>query len=483
MTSLTAPGALALSLLLSRLRWPLPLVRWRAAQGLCELLNAPATRSPCQEAILAALASADEAHSGALLTIVAFAHPAARPARDEVVSAVARPSLLAEVLIERAYGKGGLAWHDAHSGAPPPGFAPGHFFESNRRVSVPGIFSSDLEKIERRHGLPIMKQWAFEWEAISERDRARGGSFPYHFIEAGDAQAEVYASTRDGQSEAFLSAFLRTIAYAVDKWRMPVSYARYLALDAIPAIEGLFDLEPARPDPIIGEIDQLLGDARSTWADGLSAVFGRAGLSDMVPVSLRLPRSGMRFGSANFRAHIVSPDLANAIDIEPARAMAIAMRYETLAASGALPNTELAEVSAGSGDHLCVSICTQLLVLPVGYWANELAVLNCIDLPASCHLPPGASLDVTGGRMSIDIDGQMAASATCWLDHWEPVFPKDGSTRVGAMTVMRRDLVDDLMARHSGRLIWSYDIRRWSRADTYGPYAGEVEKGFLYPTP
>ena len=48
--------------------------------------------------------------------------------------------------------------------------------------------------------------------------------------------------------EVFLSAYLRTLAYAVSEWRLPQKIAEGYCLEIVHGIAGLFDVEPgARP--------------------------------------------------------------------------------------------------------------------------------------------------------------------------------------------------------------------------------------------
>ena len=127
MAQLIDPERFALSLLFQRMNWPVPMVRWRAAKQIRNLLNAPDTRDRAITALLSHLeASPTESEACSFLTILMLTDPAARPASKEVEVRLQRPSVLSSVLLKQIYDTpiDDAAWSEAHSGTVPDDFKP-----------------------------------------------------------------------------------------------------------------------------------------------------------------------------------------------------------------------------------------------------------------------------------------------------------------------------------------------------------------------
>lgn len=84
-----------LALLFDRLRWPVPLARWRAATGVKRLLEDPTTRQQTTAMFLDRLELADnEIEVCELLNIILLTNEGARPKRSAIAARIAYPSIL-----------------------------------------------------------------------------------------------------------------------------------------------------------------------------------------------------------------------------------------------------------------------------------------------------------------------------------------------------------------------------------------------------
>lgn len=73
-------------------------------------------------------------------------------------------------------------------------------------------------------------------------------SYPYHFMAGVTGREGVGGQFSQSQCNVYRSAFLRTLAFAVQQWGMPRNFAAIVAARCLPLSKGLHALRPiARP--------------------------------------------------------------------------------------------------------------------------------------------------------------------------------------------------------------------------------------------
>jgi hypothetical protein len=258
--------SLALSLLFDRLNWPVPMVRRQAAKEIRNLLNDADTREDATLTLLRCLeAYQTESEVCSLLTIILLTDPGARPALGSVTSRLHRPSVLSDALLQQIYETkpDTASWKVAHSGLAPDAFEPDPYFEEHKTAHAPPVLYNNLRRLESQARRPLLRQWAFEWKRLRDQFGTRFTRYPYYFDEVGDVRGGIVGQYLQRQAEIYRSAYLRSIALAVDQWGMPPTTAVEYCLDNIPAIAGLFELEPGQRPAWLGDIPErsLLPDA------------------------------------------------------------------------------------------------------------------------------------------------------------------------------------------------------------------------------
>ena len=249
MVPLADSALIARSLLFNRLKWPVPMVRWRAAKEIRNLLNDPITRPATTDMLLDYLeACKTESEVSAILSIVFLTSPAARPTRIALISRIRCPSLLSDIIIERTYGPGrGIGrWWGAHSGAAPRDFEGGSYFQKYKAAHVPPILADNLKRLERTSGLPFQQQWAFEWMCLRDKLATRCTAYPHYFDNFADVRSGITGQYWQRMREVYRSAYLRTLAFAVSEWRLPQRIAQDNCMELVEGIAGLFEVEPGR---------------------------------------------------------------------------------------------------------------------------------------------------------------------------------------------------------------------------------------------
>ena len=153
-----------------------------------------------------------------------------QPARiSERSAAIAKPSILADMILQHVCGWRKAGWDTAHSGAAPASFNPPPYFLENQSAQVPPILGTVLRRAEKESGIPLHRQWAFEWQDVMERTGSPYSGYPYHFVDTKFRNAGVIGQLSLRQCAVYRSAFLRTLAYAVAEHGMSLPEAAYLS--------------------------------------------------------------------------------------------------------------------------------------------------------------------------------------------------------------------------------------------------------------
>lgn len=267
----------ALPLLVERLHWPVPRVRWEAARALAGLIRRD--DSAAKVALLDWSAKQRLEVDAAILPSILQAFSLADHfSFEEVNKAITAPSILSDALLGTLYPDEAsrlfafrldfTANLIADSNAE-------RLFADGVRTLVPQIFNSILDSEQKRTGLPFLEQWCGEWTALRDQYADPYTSYP-HFFFSGDRGTTGSLDVR--QRAVFVSAFLRTLHRAQLQWGMPQSYAVDLANFALPFNGGLaeFNASP-RPEWSVGFRNEIASVgttqlARALWRRAAATV-------------------------------------------------------------------------------------------------------------------------------------------------------------------------------------------------------------------
>lgn len=263
-------GTYALPLLVERLHWPVPRVRWEAARALAGLIRRGDLAA--RDALLDWSAKQHLEVDAAILPSIVQAYSlGAHFEFEEVHKAISAPSILSDALLGTLYpGEASRLFPfrlnftanfavDSHSE---------RLFDDGIGALVPRIFHSILRSEEDRTGLPFLEQWRGEWTALRDQFAEPYTSYP-HFFFSGDRGTTGSLDVR--QRAVFVSAFLRTLHRAQLQWGMPQTYAVDLANLALPFNGGLAEFEASpRPEWSIGFRNEIASVgtnrlARALW--------------------------------------------------------------------------------------------------------------------------------------------------------------------------------------------------------------------------
>jgi hypothetical protein len=457
--------------------------RWRTAKEIRNLLNNPTTRSSTLDALLDYLDECKtESEVCEILTIIFLTSPAARPSRTALASRIHCPSILANILSERIYGLGhGIGgWRWAHSGRAPADFAGGSYFEEHKTAHVPPIFVHNLAHLENISGHPFGRQWAYEWKLLSDKLCTHHTGYPYYFDDVSDSRAGIMGQYWQRMREVFLSAYLRTLAYAVSEWRLPRKMAEDHCLDMVHGIAGLFDVNPVARPQWLSDFPERFCAPSADFTSLIRELLQAARAEGMRLVSLHTPVASLvqKFATLTLSAHLVTPDYTLHGCASLYERMPWLSVKDTFGLKGrpAEITVEDASSQGETGDE--IAVCSQLFPIPYGTWQHDYFSMG-LRIPAPYTI---SDTDIRCTHDSINCitaDGKVGSRTLIWNDNWLPPHAKGGSTRCGTATIMDQELLAEAMGRLRRKLGFFMQLRIWDREKDYGDYSESKRTFFL----
>jgi len=473
---------IALSFLFQRLKWPVPMSRWRTAREIRNLLNDPGARSSTTDALLDYLDQCKtESEVCESLTIVFLTSPVGRPTQTALTSRLHCPSILADIILERTFGQGHgvVGWHQAHSGRAPADFEGGSYFEEHKTAHAPPILVNNLRKLESTSGCPFLQHWAYEWKTLCDKLGTHYTRYPHYFDDVLDARAGIMGQYWQRMREVYLSAYLRTLAYAVSEWRMPQRIAEDYCVEIVHGIAGFFDIEPSARPAWLSDFPERFCTSGVDFTPIIRELVQAARAEGMMLVSLDTPvaSSVQKYAKLTLSAHLVTPDYEppdGAFLYEKMLLMSVADTFE-LKGPPAEITIEEASTEGKTGDE--VAVCSCLFPIPFGSWQGDYMNLG-LTIPAPYTIP---NTEIRCTHDSIDCiasDGKVVSRIRIWNDNWTPSHPKGGSTRCGTATMIDQELLAEAMERLGRKLAFFIRLRIWDREKDYGDYS-ESERTFF----
>jgi len=232
----------SLGLLLERLRWPILRVRWEAARALAVLIRAGANGA--LDGLLEWTTSRTLESECLLGLSVIHAFELVDSCPEATVrKAVSKPSLTSDWMLRTIYDmfSRSMSFRSA--------ILPQHvvvdeetasFFDHLNTMAVPPAFLCTFNKLESRAGFSFVDRWRKEWAWIY-RSHPVEMPKPQFFVRLDRGKKCSWCLP---QGETLVSAYLRTLTYAMHTGILRTNQAEYHAMAAIPMNCGLAALEP-----------------------------------------------------------------------------------------------------------------------------------------------------------------------------------------------------------------------------------------------
>ena len=277
----------SLGFLLERLHWPVPRVRWEAARSLASLVRAGA------DGVLDALTrwNAERTLESECLLGVGVIHAfdlAEFCPEDTARRAVSRPSLASEWMLNTVYDTREPSAPFRVAVSPPLPTRldenAAAIFDRYNTMAVPPVFLHTLDQLEDALNFPFEDRWRHDWAWIC-RSHGVQAPEPGFFLGSGTGRG---GTLHMPLGEMLVSAYLRTLAYAMHMGTLGEDQAEYHAMLALPMNRGLAALEPMERPAWSRNLMQRWRDSGRVLAQELWAQAARSARPGELPAALRL---------------------------------------------------------------------------------------------------------------------------------------------------------------------------------------------------
>ncbi len=459
----------ALRMLLERLLCPAPRVRWEAGRSLARLI-----REGDREAARALLdwIGARQLESEAVLGlgIIDTFDLSAYFEFTDVSKAVRAPSYLSDWLLKRNFtdASGLTPFRYVVSPSEPAALTQIEegWFDRYRTWAVPPMFSDVLTWLQQSTDFPFLARWEHDWRWLQATHPRPAADYPYFFSGWDRTRRGQFDH---GQRELYVSAYLRTLAFAATKG-LPHDLAERHAMLALTMNRGLSDLEPIeRPgwarNILSFDSDRMKEFAQKFWMDAEAAA-----KPGEVPIALRV----VEFDKNGF----IEFDLMLAIGPSgfvdgPAAAKTLDMLVANECA-GEMAGT--VGQDANINPLSIVRPCAMIQVIvpqDLGRVHTEMALNVRLASPYVFGTPSNVLCGPSEIRLETGTD--VLSRWVHWYADWEPTIFPELESSVCSMTTVSKTSLDKLHNSHGVEIEQLVQIRWASRREGYMEYEVKEE--------
>jgi hypothetical protein len=240
----------SLALLFQRLLYPSGMIRERSCTVIAKLLNNSTYANSIKE-MLAEWFDEQTMESLCVFPLLIFIRAKEEnnqfelPLRSDIEKQIKAPSFLSWMLLNELYRESvpEFTMNNLYSENILEKSQEDEFFSKYARGFLPPIYMDMAEEIQRKAQVPFIEQWKGEWRKIVKNQEIEISTEPNNYRGREDEKHLVAFDTR--MSEAYRSAYLRALAWAVDIHNMTIKDACLLATKTCPVDLELWHLHPS----------------------------------------------------------------------------------------------------------------------------------------------------------------------------------------------------------------------------------------------
>ncbi len=476
-----------LRILIARLGWPTPAVRWWSIQELATRLGDPVKTAETEAALMKLLHTrkleAEVVEVLCIFWVAASAHGYAPNA--ELPAYTPKPSLLSNLFLD-ALGFASQAL-DAHLKAAPKAFEIPADFDGVQGADLARIFRNTLSRLELRTNLPLVQQMAFEWaqNQTAYPESPFQGDF-WHFARAlGNGFVGPYSARAALRA---ISAYLRTLVVAERLWGLPSDVVHHYSLMVLPIHPTLAALRPSRPAwvPVDGDFSGATNAIEEILRDVVDRVAAERPGDELIafstPVEMTMERcvevSLVRWVQVG-DSEVVDQDLA----------LHLGSFWHDMPTLPSLPTKPLDRktwLGAVSIDQLLDDPSASLpLAGRIDF--DRMGYLQLNFYPSRLFVPTlvgAAQTEVhqVGATLEVFKDEQVMADYVHWNAGWGPLRPGPLSGACGAALVSRGTTYREYPTSEEQvyRSFYLWQVRRLHRSNTYDAFDENLESGVFF---
>ena len=457
-------------LAVARLGLPIPMGKLATIHAVGQAIDSDETVMAFAEA-LAAWVATRELESQCLEAICPLLTVAPKP---EVIAlirrAIGRPSIASDGMLALVTGSPAVAptWTGCHSG-PATSFSVLDEEEAQLRAGtfIPQVFTDQFEGLECRSGYPFMRQWAYEYKMLTDRYGRNGDGHLDYFLGSDRERGGQFVAHR---SHLARSAFLRTLAFAVEHWDMPTIIASGCAETAYPT-EPIFMRFPPQRAPewadtiqsnAAADVEDAPAFAR-TLIENLEAKLDGKLMHCSLSV-VKEPRCQVEFEAFAIAGAIDNLDAENVVNFH---------RYllgRVTAEREALDEFVCPDLGGGLSDDLgFMPLLVPLIGYGAGYLQSDL-VSRVPYVPASSASLPYLKLVPVCNGAVFRAGGRDVGSWNWWRWNWKPAHLRDQPAPIACCASLSRDAAKQLARNFGGGVEHIWCTTTWTRENDYGEW-------------
>ena len=452
----------AVALLLERLLWPVPRIRWEVGRSLAELVreeNREASdgllnwisRRKLESEVILGLGIIDAFDLGGYFDLSA------------VSGAVRAPSHLSDWILNRNFAtrRAFSPFRYAVSSLEPPKL-PLHvesWFDRYREWAVPPLFSDRLERLGELAHRSFLERWRHEWRWLQATDGRPSAAYPY-FFSIGDRHRR--GQFDHGQRELYVSAYLRTLAFAAHSGAIRHHQATQYAMAALTMNRGLADLQPiVRPEWTQGLLpceDRRFKEMASEIWEGAQDTIG----DEEVPLRVRVADHDAR-GFVEFKIALVIGPTGFTLEPPEARELIPIVTKERPGEFAGLVGGKAS--GGGVPDTLPLALTQQVTPDNIGRVHVDAAVNIRLASPYVFGAP--GRIRCGPSEIRLDAGRSMLSRWIHWYADWRPAIFPELETVIGSVTTVSRESLERLCAPPNVEVARLVRVRRAVRPQTY----------------
>ena len=460
----------ALSMLLERLLWPVPRIRWEVCRSLARLIRKGnenvakslldwiSTRQLESEVVLG-LCIIEAFELGEFFEF------------EEVLIAVQAPSHLSDWLLinnfNDAHGLSTLRYAVSNSEPATLEREVDSWFEKYRKWAVPEIFSVVLQSLDESTGFRFLDRWQHEWRWLQATHARPSADYPYYFS-GGDRGHR--GQFDHGQRELYVSAYLRTLAYAALVGAISHTDAEEFSLLCLTMNRGLAGLQPVQRPGWVRNLQSRdpankQEIARELWGSAFAA-----SNSDEIPIYFR----ALDTNSSGFIEYELNMSLVpcgytkSTLELDQLHNLPVNESPGRL--TGAVGRSE----GVNPRNIVRPLALSQIIELDFVGRAHIEMVMN-VRLASPSIFGTLANLRCNQNEIRLETNNGVFSRWIHWYTNWEPTtFPELKST-VGSITTVSKASLDRLQLLKGMEIKPIAKVRRATRSMPHRDYKVDTE--------
>jgi hypothetical protein len=322
-----------------------------------------------------------------------------------------------------------------------------------------------------------MRQWAYEWQSLTDETGAVETKYPSYLGDCGLQRSGVIGQFVQRQGEVYRSAYLRTLTFAVAVWEMPPRLAVTYMFHALCILPDLFDVEPSeRPKWLRDLPAKCLQEGADLEAIGRRIVnAARNKNRSLVALGSPFPAELAEFGDFTMSAFFVTNDFVPS-DGQVLETDGNYFYPDELGFNTEREYLEAKPIPGRTGS--AISVCAEAHPVFHGFWHDDYFQRG-LPLPASYCFEETTIQSADAGGLGILLDGQKVGEAVIWHDAWTPLYAEGCPTRCGICTTMSRVKLDEAAKRLGMEIGWSVRLVFMHKKDRLSEFSPITRTAFF----